>query len=73
MLGFGDGRALGLGGLLGFCLLVETGPCNLGALIIRIGFLGESDIRLRRTKLQMTCASSEWKAAYELRIGFLGI
>ena len=41
---------------------------NSGALIIRIGFWGGSDIRLRRTKLEMTCASIECVAAYEQQL-----
>ena len=42
--------------------------CNIGALIIRIGFWGGWDIRLRRTKLEMTCASIECVAAYEKQL-----
>ena len=40
---------------------------NVGAVIIRMGFGGESDKRLWRAELQMTCASGECIAALELR------
>ena len=38
----------------------------------RIGFCGGSDIRLRRTKLEMTGASIECVAAYEQQLRELG-
>ena len=41
---------------------------NVGALIIRIGCWARSDIRLKRIRREMTCASMECVATYEQQL-----